>query len=129
SDAPAGVGVGALTGGGKLDIVNTNGGQLDNSISVFIGNGNGTFQPQVRIPVGFRPGDVLLADFDQNGRSEIVVTHYGSTAIYYFKPDPAGVLAPPEIINIGNFQGNSVAADFDNDGWLDMMVGAGYAVL
>jgi hypothetical protein len=44
---PSGVGVGDLNGDGKLDIVNSNGSQNDNSISVFIGNGDGTFQPQV----------------------------------------------------------------------------------
>ena len=126
---PSGVGVGDLNGDGRLDIVNANGSQLDNTLSVFIGNGNGTFQPQVVVPVGFRPGNVLLADFDQNGRSEVIVTHYGSNAIYYFRPNAAGVLGPPEIINIGSTQGNAVAADFDNDGWLDMMVGAGNALL
>ena len=126
---PSGVATGDLNGDGKLDIVNSNGSQNDNDISIFIGNGDGTFQPQVRIPVGFRPGGVLLADFDQNNRSEVIVTHYGSNAIYYFKPDAAGMLGAPEIINIGGTQGNAVAADFDNDGWLDIMVGAGNAVL
>jgi cell division septation protein DedD len=126
---PSGVGVGDLNGDGKLDIVNSNGSQNDNTISVFIGNGNGTFQPQVVVPVGFRPSDALLADFDQDGRSEVIVTHYGSSAIYYFKPNAAGVLGAPQVINVGSSQGNAVAADFDNDGWVDVMVGAGNAVL
>jgi hypothetical protein len=126
---PAAVAVGDLNADGILDIVVANGSQNDNDISIFIGNGDGTFQPQVRVPVGFRPGGVLMADFDQNGRSEVVVTHYGSNAIYYFKPNAGGVLGPPEIINIGSTQGNAVAADFDNDGWLDMMVSSGNGLL
>jgi hypothetical protein len=125
---PSGVGIGDLNADGNLDIVNSNGSQLDNTISVFIGNGDGTFQPQVVVPVGFRPSDVLLADFDRNGRSEVIVTHFGSSAIYYLKPDANGVLGPPEIINVGAAQNNAVAADFDNDGWLDAMVAAGNAV-
>lgn len=125
---PSGVGTGDLNADGNLDIVNSNSSQFDNTISVFIGNGDGTFQPQVVVPVGFRPSDVLLADFDQNGRSEVIVTHFGSSAIYYLKPDANGVLGPPEIINVGAAQNNAVAADFDNDGWLDAMVAAGNAV-
>jgi FG-GAP-like repeat len=125
---PSGVGIGDLNADGNLDIVNSNASQFDNTISVFIGNGDGTFQPQVVVPVGFRPSDVLLADFDQNGRSEVIVTHFGSSAIYYLKPDANGVLGPPEIINVGAAQNNAVAADFDNDGWLDAMVAAGNAV-
>ena len=72
---------------------------------------------------------MLLADFDQNGRSELIITHNGVNTIYYFKPNPAGVLGAPQIINVGSSQANAVAADFDNDGWLDIMVGAGNAVL
>jgi FG-GAP-like repeat len=125
---PAGVGIGDLNADGNLDIVDANSSQNDNTISVFIGNGDGTFQPQVVVPVGFRPSDALLADFDQNGRSEVIVTHFGSSAIYYLKPDPNGLLGPPEIINVGAAQANAVAADFDNDGWVDAMVAAGSAV-
>ena len=125
---PSGVGIGDLNGDGKLDIVNANSSQFDNSISIFIGNGDGTFQPQVVVPVGLRPSDVLLADFDQNGRSEVLVTHFGTNPIYYFKPDAQGVLGSPEIIDLGATHNNAVAADFDNDGWLDAMVAAGHAV-
>jgi hypothetical protein len=129
SGTPTGIGIGDLNGDGRLDIVNSNAALLDNSISIFIGNGDGTFQPQVKVDAGFRPKDVLLADFDQNGRSEIIVTHSGSNAIYYFKPNAAGVLGAPQIIDLGGTQANAVAADFDNDGWLDVVVGAGSAIL
>ena len=44
---PSGVGIGDLNADGNQDIVNANGSQNDNTISVFIGNGDGTFLPQV----------------------------------------------------------------------------------
>lgn len=126
---PSGLDTGDVNGDGKLDIINSNGSQLDNTVSVHLGNGNGTFQPQVKVPVGFRPSDVLLADFDKNGRSEVVVTHYDATGVVYFRPNEAGLLGAAQAIEVGGVQGNAVAADFDNDGWLDFMAAAGNAVL
>ncbi len=122
---PAGVAVGDLNGDGWQDIVCTNGSSNDNSISVFVNVGNGTFLPQVRYPVGFRPGSVIIADFDMDGLGEVVVTHYGSNSIIQFESSASGALGGLQTYNLGTTQGNAVAGDFDNDGWLDIAIGAG----
>ncbi|MDJ1257808.1 MAG: VCBS repeat-containing protein [Candidatus Midichloria sp.] len=42
------------------------------TISVLIGNGNGTFKPAIFYSVGNSPHSVAITDIDDNGKQDIV---------------------------------------------------------
>ncbi len=74
---PLSVASGDLTGDGIPDLVVAN--ERANTVSVLIGNGNGTFKPQQTIAVDAQPYSVVLADLTGDGKLDIVL---GSSAIY-----------------------------------------------
>lgn len=126
---PSGVDTGDLNGDGRDDIICTNGSQLDNSISVFINNGNGTFASQVRIDTLLRPSDVAIGDLDADGDKDVVVTHYGDTRVLFFRNGGSGNLGAPQAINAGNVQDDIVLRDLNGDGTNDIAVAAGFITL
>ena len=78
---PLGVAVGDFNNDGKLDLVTANG-NLDvftkfplggGSVSVLLGNGDGTFGPAVNYAVGVAPTDVAVGDFNKDGHPDVVV--------------------------------------------------------
>jgi hypothetical protein len=71
---PEDVAVGDLTGNGKLDVIVSD---YDANINVFMGNGDGTFQPARGIEPGEYPRDVALADINHDGKMDLVVTCVG----------------------------------------------------
>jgi len=85
--SPASVAVGDLTGNGKLDIVTGNNYGVFGSVSVLLGNGDGTFQPfsNFALPGVFPPGytgttplpqtvtSVAVGDMNHDGHPDVVV--------------------------------------------------------
>ena len=61
-NAPTGVAVGDFNHDGKLDMVVTN--KADSSVSILLGNGNGTFRPQTVIALDGHPVAVVVGDFN-----------------------------------------------------------------
>ncbi len=60
-----------LNADGKIDVITSHNG--DNSFTYFLGNGDGTFQPFVKVPLsGFGPGPSAFAigDFNGDGRPD-----------------------------------------------------------
>ena len=53
--------------------------RLDNDVSVLLGNGDGTFQPQVTYAVGSDPIAIVAGDFNGDGRTDLAVANDGST--------------------------------------------------
>ena len=114
----AGVGIGAiadLNGDHKSDLAFPNG----ESLSICLGNGDGTFAPAVNYFFGNTASSVILADFKNDGKLDAVVGGGAGVAIFLGNGD-------------GTFQGanyvltsNSVvgpAADFNRDGNEDLII-------
>ena len=73
---PFSVAVGDFNGDGKLDLAVTNSG--DNTVSVLLGKGDGTFQAHVDYATGdINPQWLVAADFNRDGKLDIAIANYG----------------------------------------------------
>ena len=69
--APRSVAVGDFNGDGRPDLVTAN--HSSNTVSVLLGNGNGTFPGAVNYAVGSGPRSVAVADFNGDGKPDLAV--------------------------------------------------------
>ena len=67
------VALGDVNGDGKLDIVAADLG--GNTVSVLLGNGNGTFQPQQTFAVGSGVQSVAIGDVNDDGQPDVIVAN------------------------------------------------------
>jgi hypothetical protein len=109
-----------LNGDGHPDIVVAN--YTSNTISVLIGNGNGTFRSHVTYATGMNPGGLVVGDFIGNGKLDVVVTNYGSNTVSVLLGNGDGTFQPQVTYPTGTGPGGVVAWDFSRDGALDLAV-------
>ena len=75
-DWPTSVTVGDFNGDGKANLVVANGGSYPNygnTVSVLLGNGDGTFQAKSDYAAGVEPDSVALGDFNGDGKTDLAV--------------------------------------------------------
>ncbi len=81
---PGFVAVGDLNGDGKADLVVVNAGarlpktDWQSTVSVLLGNGDGTFRPAVHYATGIFSTAALIADLNGDGKADIVVVNQTS---------------------------------------------------
>src|SRR5262249_30897533 len=73
-DQPQSIAVGDFNGDGAADLAVTN--LLSSTVSVLLGNGNGTFQAPQGYTVGSLPYSVAVGDFNGDGIPDLAVTNY-----------------------------------------------------
>ncbi len=96
-----------------------------NSVSVLLGNGDGTFDASQVINVGSGPRGVAVLDADGDGDIDIVNTNSGSGNLSIMLNDGTGAFGAPTFFDGGGSGEWALgAADMDEDGMLDLVVGA-----
>jgi FG-GAP-like repeat/FG-GAP repeat len=99
---PEGVAIADVNGDGAPDIVVSN--SSSNSVTVFLGAGFGTFAPGVNFTTqagtaGFAPSDVVIADFNGDGRLDLATSdNDGNASILLGNGN--GTFQAPTVINL-----------------------------
>lgn len=115
-----------FNGDGKLDLAVTNYGAnyADGTVSVFLGNGDGTFQPQVQYLVNENPFGIMAGDLNHDGKTDLVIVdNNGGFGAWVMLGNGDGTFQPPVYYPTGDNPRAGVLADFNGDGNLDLAVG------
>ena len=106
----------------KLDIISAD--CSNGTITVFLGNGDGTFGVGTSFSAGHRPGAVVLADMNGDGKVDAVVTDFFSMDEMILFGNGDDTFAAPALGYpvAGNVWTGPAVADFNGDGCPDVII-------
>src|SRR5580693_472954 len=117
---------------GNLDLVVADSGAgtttntVGNSVSVFLGNGDGTFilpgGARMDFAAGTTPTSFVIADFNDDGIPDLLVTASGDDAAALMIGASGGFFNAPIEVPVGTTPDSVATADFNGDGLPDVAI-------
>ena len=119
---PTSICTGDFNEDGKTDFAVSNGG--DNSIYVFLGNGDGTFDlPEILYTQGQSPTWITSVRLHKNGHLDLVVTDSDSNSVEVFSGNGNGTFGLSIQTSVPQIPTFVLATDVNNDGNQDLVIG------
>ncbi|MEM7356044.1 MAG: FG-GAP-like repeat-containing protein [Acidobacteriota bacterium] len=106
---------------GHVDVVTGN--TQAASISILLGRGDGTFDPQQEIAVGSAVRGVAVLDVDGDGDVDVAAASPSAGEVTVLLNNGAGVFGSPSTFGAGVSEWALAAGDMNDDGILDLVVG------
>ena len=121
-DTPTSVALSDLDGDGKVDLVVTNGGPMSNAVSIWLGNGDGTFKDPKDYPTGKRPLGVSFADFNNDRRRDLLVINGERDSFTTFLGNGNGTFQAGKDSGADASPNFGLARDFNGDHLTDVAI-------
>ncbi len=120
--SPVSISVNDFNADGKPDLAVAN--NASSNVGVLLGNGDGTFQPQVTYAVGALPEQVVTGDFNGDGKIDIAAACRTTLTVALLFGNGDGTFQPQVYYTTGpkSYPVSLVAGDFNNDGKVDFAV-------
>jgi hypothetical protein len=96
----------------------------DNSLTVLLGNGDGTFSEATGSPinVGSQPRSISTGNLNGDAHVDLAVTNLGSNAITILLGNGDGTFDEGGSFQVSSQPASNIIADFDGDGFSDIAV-------
>jgi hypothetical protein len=125
---PMWVAIADLDRDGRLDLVVANEGfGAGTTLSVLLGNGDGTFGPETDYTAGVAVNVVAVGDLNRDGKLDVAVSNGASHTVSILLGNGDGTLGPKVDYATGTGPNGVQVADVNRDGRLDILVANGQA--
>jgi predicted lipoprotein with Yx(FWY)xxD motif len=126
---PTSVAIGDLNGDGKPDLAVTNSAPYPagGSVSLLLGNGDGTFGAQWGFLVGDEPSSVAIGDLNGDGWPDLAVANYNSTTVSVLLGNVNGTFGVKTDFGTGYWPFSVAIGDLNGDGIPDLVVANVYS--
>ena len=107
-------------GDGQEDLAVAN--ELDNTVSILLGNGDGTFRPQVPYSTGLGPEGIAVGDFNRDGNLDLAIVNDLANTVSVLLGNGDGTFQTHVDYATGLEPIGIAAGDLNGDGALDLAV-------
>jgi hypothetical protein len=112
---------GDFNGDGKLDLATANNGS--NSVTILLGNGDGTFTVASSPAAGNGPISIVTADFNRDGHADLAIANYSGPITILLGKGDGTFTVKNQTLGTNSF--GIVVADWNGDGFADLAVADG----
>jgi hypothetical protein len=125
-ESPNGIVTGDFNSDGKLDVAFV----AKEEITIWLGNGDGSFSLGTPIVTTYYPTGVIAGDFNEDGNLDLIVGNGNARTVSLFLGNGDGTFQPEIVLSSGIATGGMAVGDFNGDGHLDFaLLGYGISVV